>query len=133
VSRKSPVWIDERDVLAVHDRLLALHGGVAGLRDRGLLESALARLRQHFSYAENTGVIEMASLYTAGIIRNHPFIDGNKRAGFTAGILFLELNGFDFVASEEEVIRTVLALAASDLDEAGYVDWLRSNVKRRRR
>jgi len=75
----------------------------------------------------------MASLYTAGIIRNHPFIDGNKRAGFTAGILFLELNGFDFVASEEEVIRTVLALAASDLDEAGYVDWLRSNVKRRRR
>ncbi len=133
MSRKSPVWIDERDVLAVHDRLLALHGGVAGLRDRGLLESALARPRQHFSYAENTGVIEMASLYTAGIIRNHPFIDGNKRAGFTAGILFLELNGFDFVASEEEVIRTVLALAASDLDEAGYVDWLRSNVKRRRR
>ena len=131
--RKTPLWIDERDILAIHDRLLALHGGAAGLRDRGLLEAALARPRQHFSYAESTGVIEMAALYTAGIIQNHPFVDGNKRAGFTAGVLFLEVNGFKFMAPEESVIANVFALAAGDLDEAGYGAWLRSNARPKRK
>lgn len=120
-------------MLAIHDRLVALHGGTAGLRDRGLLQSALARPRQHFAYAEGTSIIEMAALYTAGIVRNHPFVDGNKRAGFTAGILFLECNGFDFLASEEDVINTVLALAAGELDEAGYTAWLRANAQSRRK
>jgi len=133
VSKKPPIWIDERDVLAVHDRLLALHGGIQGLRDRGLLESALARPRQHYAYVEGTSIVEMESLYTAGIVRNHPFLDGNKRAGFTAGVLFLEMNGFDFVADELEVIGTVLALAEGELDEAGYTAWLRANVKARRK
>ena len=76
---KEPVWIDERDALALHDRLLALHGGAAGLRDDGLLQSALARPQQHFAYAETTDIIDMAAAYTAGIVRNHPFVDGNKR------------------------------------------------------
>ena len=133
MSSKSPTWVDERDVLAVQDRLLAQHGGAPGLRDRGLLESALARPRQHHTYAENVDVIELAALYTIAIVQNHPFVDGNKRAGFVAGILFLELNGFDFRATEEEVIRAVFALAAGDLDEAGYTAWLRSTVKRRRK
>jgi death on curing protein len=133
VSKKEPVWIDERDVLAIHDRLLALHGGTKGLRERGLLQSALARPRQHYTYSEDVGIVEMASIYTSGIVRNHPFVDGNKRAGFTAGVLFLELNGFEFFASEEDVIRMVFSLAAHELDEAGYTAWLRSNVKRRRR
>lgn len=133
MSKRAPIWIDERDVVAVHDHLLAQHGGVPGLRDSGLLESALARPRQHFSYADSIDIIQMAALYTAGIVRNHPFVDGNKRAGFLVGIMFLELNGFDFMAGEEDVIETVLALAASDLDEAGYAEWLRANTKRARR
>jgi death-on-curing protein len=129
----SPCWIEERDVLAVHGRLLALHGGLSGLRDRGLLESAIGRPRQHYSYSEKVDIIDMAALYTSGIVQNHPFVDGNKRAGFLAGVMFLELNGFDFIASEEDVIQSVLALAAGDIDETGYSAWLRSNVKRRRR
>jgi death-on-curing protein len=75
----------------------------------------------------------MAGLYTIAIVKNHPFVDGNKRAGFLAGVLFLELNGFDFAAREEDVIESVFALAAGELDEAGYAAWLRSNVKSRRR
>ena len=133
MSSKQLAWIDARDVIALHTRLLEQHGGFPGLRDRALLESALARPRQHYSYSENADIIQMASLYAAGIIRNHPFMDGNKRTGFIAGILFLELNGFEFVAAEEDVIATVFALAAGELDEAGYADWLRSNTKRQRR
>ena len=79
---KEPLWIEVRDVLAIHDRLLAIHGGAPGLRDQGLLESALARPRQHHAYARSPDVIEMAALYTAGVVRNHPFSDGNKRTGF---------------------------------------------------
>jgi death-on-curing protein len=128
---KEPVWIDTRDVLAVHDRLLALHGGASGLRDRGLLESALARPRQHHAYADSPDILEMAALYTAGVVRNHPFVDGNKRTGFLIGVLFLELNGFEFKASEEDATQAVTSLAAGTLDEAGYRAWLRENVRRK--
>ena len=130
--RKEPLWIEERDVLAIHDRLLALHGGATGLRDRGLLESALARPRQRHSYAEISDVVEMAALYTAGTVRNHPFVDGNKRTGFVIGVLFLELHGFDFKASEAHAIQAVMALAAGTLDEPAYTTWLRENAKRKR-
>jgi death on curing protein len=133
VKKKEPLWIEVRDVLAIHDRLLALHGGAAGLRDRGLLESALARPRQHHAYAGKPEIVEMAALYTAGIVRNHPFVDGNKRTGFVIGVLFLELHGFDFNASEEDASEAVMALAAGSLDEASYAAWLRANVKRKRR
>ncbi len=126
------LWIEERDVLAIHDRLLALHGGATGLRDRGLLQSALARPRQHSSYADKPDIVEMAALYTAGIVRNHPFVDGNKRTGFVTGVLSLELHGFDFKASEADATQAVMALAAGTLDEAGYTAWLRENVKRKR-
>ncbi|MGA2376226.1 MAG: type II toxin-antitoxin system death-on-curing family toxin [Candidatus Sulfotelmatobacter sp.] len=130
--RREPVWIETRDVLAIHDRLLALHGGAAGLRDRGLLESALARPRQHYAYVVSPDVAGMAALYTAGVVRNHPFVDGNKRTGFVAGILFLELNGFDFNASEEDGTQAVMSLAAGSHDEAAYAAWLRENVRRKR-
>jgi death on curing protein len=90
VKVENPLWIVERDVLAIHGRLLALHGGAAGLRDRSLLQSALARPRQHHAYANSADIIEMAALYTTGIVRNHPFGDGNKRTGFVAGVLFLD-------------------------------------------
>jgi death on curing protein len=123
-----PVWIDERDALTLHDRLLALHGGAEGLRDRSLLESALARPQQHFAYAEAPDICEMAALYTSGIVRNHPFIDGNKRTGFVVGILFLELNGVRFAASEQEAAQAVMGLASGDLDEKGYTAFLRANA-----
>ncbi len=132
MKKKEPLWIEERDALAIHDRLLALHGGGVGLRDRGLLESALARPRQHHAYAKTPDMVEMAALYTAGIVRNHPFVDGNKRTGFVVGVLFLELQGFQFKASEEDATQAVMGLAAGTLDEAGYAEWLRLNAKRKR-
>jgi death-on-curing protein len=125
-----PVWIDERDVLAVHDRLLALDGGAAGLRDQGLPQSALARPRQLHTYGDNPDIIEMAAAYVAGIVRNHPFLDGNKRTGFLVGVLFLELNGHRFTASEESAAQAILSLAAGTIDEPALVAWLRANVSR---
>jgi death on curing protein len=132
VKLKEPFWILERVVLAAHDRLLAAHGGATGLRDAGLLESALARPRQHYAYA-SPDAFELVALYTVGIVRNHPFVDGNKRTGFAIGIAFLELNGFVFQSTEEDATTSVFALAASDLDETGYATWLRSNAKGRRK
>jgi death-on-curing protein len=125
---KKPVWIDERDALVLHSRLLALHGGAEGLRDRGLLQSALARPQQQYTYAETPDIIDMATAYTAGIVRNHPFLDGNKRTGFVVGILFLEINGYRFIASEENAAQAVLKLADGTLDEAAYNSFLRGNV-----
>jgi death on curing protein len=130
--RKEPLWIEERDALAIHDRLLALHGGATGVRDRDLLESSLARRRQHHSYAKTSDVVEMAALYTAGIVRNHAFVDGNKRTGFVIGVLFLELHGFDFTASEADATQAVMALASGTLDEAAFTAWLREKAKRKR-
>lgn len=123
-----PVWIDERDAFALHDRLLALHGGADGLRDVGLLKSALARAQQHFTYADSPSITGLAAVYTAGIVGNHPFVDGNKRTGFIVGVLFLEMNGFRFQASEEAAAQAVLELAAGTLDEAGYEAFLRANT-----
>ena len=122
-----PLWIEERDTLVLHDRLLALHGGAAGLRDDALLKSALARPQQIYAYADSPDLIELAAAYTVGIVRNHPFIDGNKRTGFVVGILFLELNGYRFSANEADAAQAVLALAASTLDEASYAAFLRAN------
>ena len=130
---KKPVWIDERDALVLHDRLLALHGGAFGLRDEGLLKSALAPPQQHFAYGESPDIVDMAAAYTAGIVRNHPFADGNKRTGFVVGILFLELNGFRFTASEEDAAQAVLGLAAGSLDETGYSAFLHANMARRKK
>jgi len=132
VTTKEPLWIEERDVLAVHDRLLAVHGGAPGLRDRGLLQSALGRPLQHYAYADGANIVAMAALYTVGIVGNHPFVDGNKRTGFVAGVLFLELHGFDFNANEEDATQAVLDLAAGTLDEGAYATWLQANVRRKR-
>jgi death-on-curing protein len=125
---KEPLWIDERDALALHDRLLALHGGAVGLRDDGLLKSALARPRQHFAYAESPDIVDMAAAYTWGIVRNRPFVDGNTRTGFVVGILFLEINGYRFSASEGDTAQMVLELASGNLDEAGYIAFLRAHA-----
>lgn len=130
---KPPVWVEEREALALHDRLLALYGGAAGLRDLALLQSALARPQQSNAYGASPDVIDLAATYTGGIVRNHPFVDGNKRTGFVIGILFMELNGYRFEASEEDAAQAVLALAAGSLDEAGYGAFLRANAKRRKK
>lgn len=121
------VWIEAREALILHDRLLALHGGPPGVRDEGLLHSALARPRQHAAYGEDTDVILLAALLTAAILRNHPFVDGNKRTGFVLGVLFLELNGHAFAASQEDAAAAVLALAAGRMDERAYAAFLAAN------
>ena len=112
----------------LHDRLLELDGGMAGLRDVTLLESALARPQQFHAYSESPDIIDMAAAYTAGLLQNHVFFDGNKRTGFVVGILFLELNGYRFTAAEDAATQAVLGLAAGTLDEAGYAAFLRANT-----
>lgn len=123
-----PVWIEASDVLRLHDRLLALDGGMTGLRDGALMESALARPQQLHAYSENPDIIDMAAAYTAGLLQNHVFFDGNKRTGFVVGILFLELNGHRFTATEDAATQAVLGLAAGTLDEADYAAFLRANT-----
>lgn len=124
-----PAWIEAPDVMRLHERLLALHGGTPGLRDAALLQSALARPQQLYNYADLPDILDMAAAYTAGIVRNHAFVDGNKRTGFVAGILFLELNGYRFSAKEEAAAQAVFMLAAGTLDEAGYTAFLRANTQ----
>lgn len=123
-----PIWIEEHEVLALHDHLLALEGGPPGVRSQALLESALARPRQLQSYGENPDIIDMAACYATGIIGNHPFVDGNKRTAFLASVLFLEMNGGSFTASEADATEAFLQLAAGQLKEAAFANWLRANV-----
>jgi death-on-curing protein len=125
-----PIWIDAALVLAIHDRQLAEHGGAEGLRDESLLHSALARPPNHFAYADADTVV-LAAKYTAGIVKNHPFVDGNKRTGFVLGILFLELNGYRFTASEEDAAQAVLNLASGTMDEDGYSEFLHAHAQRK--
>jgi death on curing protein len=125
-----PIWVEDDLVLAVHDRQLVEHGGAAGVRDESLLHSALGRPQNHLAYG-SPDIIELAAIYTAGIVQNHPFIDGNKRSGFVVGVLFLELNGYRFTASEEAAAQAVLELAAGTIDENGFCEFLRANAKRR--
>ena len=121
-----PVWVDREDCLAMHEKLLERFGGLKGIRDEGLLESALNKPRHLFSYGKPT-VFEMAASYAVGIVKNHPFLDGNKRTGFVAAALFIEANGFSFQASEEEAVLETLALAAGESTEADYAAWLAKN------
>ena len=124
-----PVWIETRDALMLHERLIVLHGGAVGVRDKGLLQSALARARQIYAYSDTPDLIEMATAYTVSIVCNQPFVDGNKRTGFVVGILFFELNGFHFTATQACAAQSVIELAGGSLDEAGYTAFLRANVE----
>lgn len=120
---KTPVWVLRETVLALHEQLLARFGGASGLRDSGLLESALARPQQRLAYDRPT-MFDLAASYGCGLAMNHPFVDGNKRIGFTVAVLFLELNGFRFDVSEPEAAVSTLALAAGELSEAEFAAWL---------
>ena len=131
MKKKDPVWIDERDVMAIHDRLLALHGGAAGLRDQGLLQSALARPRQHHAYSRDADWLKLAGIYIAAIIQNHPFVDGNKRTAFAALFMFLALNGMEFEPPEVDATVTMLRLAAGEMSDDDFTTWVRNNTRSR--
>jgi death-on-curing protein len=123
-------WLDTELILAIHDIQIAEHGGAAGVRDLGLLESALARARNLAAY-ETPTVVEMAAAYAFGIARNHPFTDGNKRTSLVAAELFLDLNGYELIADDLSCVMTWLALAAGDLSEGELAVWLRANARER--
>ena len=128
---KEPVWVQRAVIDAMHSALLAEHGGAPGLRDEGLLESAMARPRQIFAYSQ-ADIPQLAAAYVAGIVRNHPFIDGNKRTGFMAGFVFLEVNGYLFTAPEAQAAQAVIELAAGTVEETGFALFLRDHSKRKR-
>jgi death on curing protein len=123
---RGPEWLDIDIVLDIHAEQLALFGGGDGLRDRGLLESALARPLNKFAYGE-TDLAALAAAYAFGIARNHPYVDGNKRAAFASLIVFLGLNGIDFDAPPEEATAVILELASGKLEEEGLARWIRDN------
>ena len=120
-------WIEESVVWAVHEAQLAEHGGSAGVRDAGLLVSALARPLNLAAYGE-ADAPALAAAYGFGIARNHPFIDGNKRTAFVCCELFLALNGQQLIADDALCVRTMLALSAGDLPEADFAAWLRTQT-----
>jgi death-on-curing protein len=120
------VWIDAQVLLAVHDEQLAEHGGGSGVRDAGLLDSALARPVNLAAYGE-PDFADLAASYGFGLAKNHPFVDGNKRTAFVAVELFLALNGYQLQANDMDCVMTMLALAAGELEEADFAAWLRQN------
>ncbi len=124
-----PVWVSKDECLAFHDSLIAEFGGLEGVRDEGLLESALARPLELFNFGKPT-LFELAAAYSLGIAKNHPFLDGNKRSALFTAVLFLETNGFFFTASEEEAVSYTLGLAASGVTESEYAEWLARNTRR---
>jgi len=123
-----PCWLTREAVLAIHAQLLARFGGSAGLREDNMLESALAKPRQLHAYGQ-PNVYEMAAAYAFGIVKNHPFVDGNKRAGFVAAYTFLGINGFDFTAPEEEAVIFTRDLAAGDITLEEYTLWLQKSSR----
>ncbi len=123
-----PVWVHIEALKVLHERSLALHGGPSGVRDHGLLESALERPKNRFHYESVSDICELAATYAAAISGNHPFIDGNKRAAFHAMTLFLRLNGLRLKADQADAARTIFRLAAGELDISALTDWLRTRV-----
>ena len=121
---KEPAWITEEDCLSFHDKLLARFGGAGGVRDRGLLASALAR-PQHLFAHESPTIFDMAAAYAHGIMKNHPFVDGNKRCGLLAAAIFLEANGLRFEATEEDAVVKTLALASGAMTAGDFAAWLK--------
>ena len=123
-------WIDCGTLLLLHDESLAEHGGASGVRDAGLLDSALARPENLVAYGSDADVAALAAAaYAYGLAHNHAFVDGNKRAAFLATGLFLALNGYRLVATQADAALTVLSLAAGDIDEAAFAAWLRQHIE----
>ena len=123
---KEPVWIDAADVYAFHEQMLSMFGGLDGVRDEGLLHFALSRPQNLLQY-EKPSLFEMAAAYAHGIVKNHPFLDGNKRCGFMTAALFLGVNGLKFSATEESAVAYTRALAAGEIGADGYPEWLKQS------
>ena len=126
---KEPYWFTREECIALHTMMLSQYGGLEGIREENLLESALARPRQLFHYGK-PALAELAASYAAGIVKNHPFVDGNKRTGFMLGAGFLERNGCRFTADEASAVVCTLALAAGEMSEAEYAAWLKANSRK---
>ena len=122
-----PVWLSRDLVLAIQAELIAQFGGAVGIRDEGLLESALARPQNLFAYGEPS-LTDLAAAYAYGLTRNHPFLDGNKRIALSALDVFLQLNGMELTASEAEAVVVMRDLAAGELDEPDFATWIRINT-----
>lgn len=123
-----PIWLPAPLVMEVHERQIAIHGGASGVRDQGLFESALNRPLNAYAYGLED-LCELAALYAAGLVKNHPFVDGNKRTGAVACELFLMANGRRLFASNTELVGAILALAASEIDETLFAAWLRESTE----
>jgi death-on-curing protein len=132
VTRHGPIWLEKHAVLAVHQMLLADFGGSPGLRDEGLLDSALARPLNLHAY-DTPDLAALAACYANGLVGNHPFLDGNKRAGFMAAYIFLDRNGFELIAPEADATAMTRSLAAHEIDEATFAAWLRQNIRKTRK
>ncbi|MCG8048573.1 MAG: type II toxin-antitoxin system death-on-curing family toxin [Candidatus Thiodiazotropha endolucinida] len=120
---KEPVWVLHEVVIAVHQSLLAEHGGAPGIRDESLLESALSRPRQRFEYSDEPSIFDLAASYCYGLANNHPFVDGNKRIALTIAALFLDLNGYSLTAPEPNAVVIIEELAAGNLSEDDLSSW----------
>ncbi len=126
---QEPLWMDTADAVIAHDLELAAHGGSAGIRDSGLLESALARPRNLLAYADSApSLTALAAAYAFGISSNHPFVDGNKRAALLVSFAFLEVNGIEVIASQEDAFMTILGLAAGEISEEKLAQWFEGNT-----
>lgn len=122
-------WVSENVVYAIHDEQIATHGGMAGIRDKALLLSALGRPRQLEAYGDNPDIAALATSYAVGIARNHPFLDGNKRTAIVvAAGVFLPLNGYELAASNSDIVRVVLGVAAGLISEPELTAWFRKHM-----
>ena len=127
-----PQWLSRIVVDAIHNDQLREHGGLPGIRDESVLESALARPRQKWHYAEKTDSVTLAAAYGFGLVKNHPYRDGNKRVGFLAIVTFLGINGHDLQATDAEVIAEILALADGRISEEELTAWIREHSTKRK-
>ena len=123
-----PTWLSLIEIVAIHEQLLFLHGGSSGIRERALLESAVDRPKNVWAY-EKSDLCTLAAAYAHGIVNNHPFVDGDKRTGFVAAILFIESNGLEFFAPEEQAVYMTVGLADKSIDASAYALWLKENSR----
>lgn len=123
-----PIWLRRDIVLGLHDTMIDLYGGATGVRDEGLLDSALGRGMQIAAYEPDADIFRLAAAYASGVAKNHPFVDGNKRTAFASAATFLEINGVSLSLAHEDIVETMVALASGEITEDQFAEWLRANT-----